>query len=130
MPSRTQFQTELARLEQSALGGLTMVVEQLDRVMEALAHQDIELAQLVVLDDDRLDGRFLEVQQGVLSLLALGPLGQQHAQVPGGLLGVGPGRLEQVVDDRIGPGRAEDGQAHLRPTVPPGLAPARRFTTC
>ena len=39
--------------------------------MEALHHQDIELASIVILDDDRLDGRYLEVHQGVLSLLAL-----------------------------------------------------------
>ena len=44
---------------------------QLDRVLEALQHQDIELAQFVIADDDRLDGRYLEVHQGILSLLAL-----------------------------------------------------------
>ena len=43
----------------------------LDRTMEALHHQDIELASIVILDDDRLDGRYLEVHQGILSLLAL-----------------------------------------------------------
>ncbi len=34
-------------------------------------HQDVELAQMVIADDDRLDGRYLEVHQGILSLLAL-----------------------------------------------------------
>ena len=48
-----------------------MVVSTLDRTLEALEHQDIELAQIVVNDDDRIDGRYLEVQQGILSLLAL-----------------------------------------------------------
>ena len=43
----------------------------LDRTLEALHHQDIELASIVILDDDRLDGRYLEVHQGILSLLAL-----------------------------------------------------------
>jgi phosphate transport system protein len=38
--------------------------------MEALSHQDVELAQMVIHDDDRIDGRYLEVHQGVLSLLA------------------------------------------------------------
>ena len=47
------------------------MVSALDRTMEALHHQDIELASIVILDDDRLDGRYLEVHQGVLSLLAL-----------------------------------------------------------
>jgi phosphate transport system protein len=69
--TRQHFHEELRRLETSALGGLDLVVEQLDRVMEALEHRDIELAQFVLLDDDRLDGRYLEVHQGVLSLLAL-----------------------------------------------------------
>jgi phosphate transport system protein len=68
---RLHFQDELARLETSALSGLDLVVSQLDRVMEALEHRDVELAQLVIADDDRLDGRYLEVHQGVLSLLAL-----------------------------------------------------------
>jgi phosphate transport system protein len=68
--SRLHFQQELRELEESALGGLDLVVEQLDRVMETLAHQDVELAQMVITDDDRLDGRYLEVHQGILTLLA------------------------------------------------------------
>jgi phosphate transport system protein len=67
---RPTFHIELAELERSALGGLDMVVEQLDRVLEALEHQDVELATFVINDDDRLDGRYLEVNQGILSLLA------------------------------------------------------------
>ena len=54
-----------------ALGGLDLVVTTLDRTLEALENQDIELAAIVVNDDDRIDGRYLEVQQGILSLLAL-----------------------------------------------------------
>jgi phosphate transport system protein len=69
--TRGDFQQELVSLEERALGGLGMVCEQLDRVLEALEHQDVELAQIVVADDDRLDGRYLEVHQGILSLLAL-----------------------------------------------------------
>src|SRR5215207_2754679 len=68
---RRHFQEELKALEASALGGIDIVLEQLDRVLEALQHQDVELAQFVILDDDRLDGRYLEVHQGILSLLAL-----------------------------------------------------------
>jgi len=68
---RQHFQQALAELEDSALGGLDLVLEQLDRVLEALERQDVELAQLVIADDDRLDGRYLEVHQGILSLLAL-----------------------------------------------------------
>jgi phosphate transport system protein len=69
--TRQHFHEDLARIEGAAMGGLDMVVEQLDRVMEALQHRDVELAQLVIHDDDRLDGRYLEVHQGILSLLAL-----------------------------------------------------------
>jgi len=68
---RQHFQAELRKLEHDALGGLDLVVEQLDRVLESLEHQDVELAQMVIADDDRLDGRYLEVHQGILSLLAL-----------------------------------------------------------
>jgi phosphate transport system protein len=57
-------------LEERALGGLDLVLEQLDRTLEALSHQDVELAAMVIADDDRLDGRYLEVHQGILSLLA------------------------------------------------------------
>ncbi len=69
--TRLHFQEQLAELEERALGGLDMVCEQLDRVVEALEHQDVELAEIVIADDDRLDGRYLEVHQGILSLLAL-----------------------------------------------------------
>jgi phosphate transport system protein len=69
--TRIHFQEELAALEHQALGALDLVISQLDRTMEALHHQDIELASIVILDDDRVDGRYLEVHQGILSLLAL-----------------------------------------------------------
>ncbi len=68
---RAHFQQQLKELELNALGGLDLVIEQLDRVLEALRHQDVELAQMVIADDDRVDGRYLEVHQGILSLLAL-----------------------------------------------------------
>lgn len=68
---RRHFRQELLAVEQQALGGLDMVVGQVDRCLEALEHQDVELAEFVIADDDRLDGRYLEVHQGVLSLLAL-----------------------------------------------------------
>ncbi len=68
--TRVAFQEELARLEEQTLGGLDMVVVGLDRAIEALNHQDVELASLVINDDDRIDGRYLEVHQGILSLMA------------------------------------------------------------
>jgi phosphate transport system protein len=60
----------LARLEEATLGGIDLVLAQVDRSIEALRHQDVELASTVVADDDRVDGRYLEVHQGILSLLA------------------------------------------------------------
>jgi phosphate transport system protein len=68
--TRHQFRESLKELEQQALGGLDLVMQQLDRSLESLSYQDVELAGMVVADDDRIDGRYLEVHQGVLSLLA------------------------------------------------------------
>jgi len=68
--TRTQYQEELERLEASALDGLNLVSSALQRTLEAVEHQDVELAQLVVADDDRIDGRYLEVHQSLITLLA------------------------------------------------------------
>jgi phosphate transport system protein len=68
--TRAHFLEQLEHLEEQALGGLDLVAEALDRTLEAVQHQDIELAAMVIGDDDRIDGRYLEVHQGVLSLLA------------------------------------------------------------
>ena len=69
--NRQQFQEELRGLEVSALGGLELVAGSLDRALETVQERDIELASMVIADDDRIDGRYLEVHQGILSLLAL-----------------------------------------------------------
>jgi phosphate transport system protein len=68
--TRQAFHEELARLEEQALGALDMIVAALGRALEALRHRDVELAQIVISDDDRIDGRYLEVHQGILTLLA------------------------------------------------------------
>ncbi|HEX7278667.1 MAG TPA: phosphate signaling complex protein PhoU [Solirubrobacterales bacterium] len=67
---RVHYQEELEKLEASALGGLDMVNVALGRTMEAVEHQDVELAQVVINDDDRIDGRYLEVHQSLITLLA------------------------------------------------------------
>src|ERR1022692_1873184 len=67
---RHQFRESLKEVEQQTLGGLDLVVMQLDRALESLSYQDVELAGMVVADDDRVDGRYLEVHQGILSLFA------------------------------------------------------------
>jgi phosphate transport system protein len=68
--TRLHYQEELERLEERALGGLDLVVSALDRTLEAVEHKDVELAELVIADDDRIDGRYLEVHQEILTLLA------------------------------------------------------------
>ena len=68
--ARRFFEEELQGVEVAALGALDLVATALDRTLEALEHRDIELAQMIVADDDRLDGRYLEVHQTILSLLA------------------------------------------------------------
>jgi phosphate transport system protein len=67
---RAEYQQELASLEASALGGLDLVSSALAKTLEAIEHQDVELAQIVVADDDRIDGRYLEVHQALITLLA------------------------------------------------------------
>jgi phosphate transport system protein len=65
-----RFREDLKGLEAQVVSGLDMVVGQLDRAQEALGYQDVELAQIVVADDRRLDLRYGEVYQGALELLA------------------------------------------------------------
>ena len=68
--TRHQFRESLRDLERQTLGGLDMVIEQLERALESVRGQDLELAGMVVAGDDLIDGRYLEIHQGVLSLLA------------------------------------------------------------
>jgi len=68
--TRSHYQEELDQLEASALDGLNLVSAALQRTLEAVEHQDVELAQIVVADDDRIDGRYLEVHQALITLLA------------------------------------------------------------
>ncbi|HWF36151.1 MAG TPA: phosphate signaling complex protein PhoU [Solirubrobacteraceae bacterium] len=69
--TRSNYREALKNLERQTLEALDMVVQALDRALEAISYQDVELASMVVADDDRIDGRYLEVHQGILSLLAL-----------------------------------------------------------
>ena len=68
--TRHAFREALKDLERQTLGGMDLVLQQLDRALESVSYQDVELAGMVVADDDRIDGRYLEVHQGILSLLA------------------------------------------------------------
>jgi phosphate transport system protein len=67
---RVQYQEELEALETRALEGLDLVAAQLSKAVEAVEHQDAELAELLIASDDIIDGRYLEVHQSILTLLA------------------------------------------------------------
>ena len=67
---RVHYQEELANLEARGLEGLDLVTGQLDKAVEAVEHQDTELAELVIASDDVIDGRYLEIHQTILTLLA------------------------------------------------------------
>jgi phosphate transport system protein len=69
--NRLHFQDEMQKLEEKALGGLELVAKTIDRTREAVREQDVELAGMVIADDDLIDGLYLQVHQGVLSLMAL-----------------------------------------------------------
>ncbi len=83
---RQAFRADLGALEVQAMGGLDLVISQLDRALEAMKYQDVELAGMVVADDDRIDGRYLEVNQGVLSLLARQAPGASEVRLLAALL--------------------------------------------
>src|SRR3954463_12332763 len=68
--ARLHYQDHLDNLERNCLSGIDLVVGSLDRTLEAVEHKDMELAELVIADDDRIDGRYLEVHQEILTLLA------------------------------------------------------------
>lgn len=68
---RSKFHEDLNRLQELALEGLDLVVEQVDRTIETVRHHDVELAQIVVMADQRIDARYMDLHGGVISLLAL-----------------------------------------------------------
>jgi phosphate transport system protein len=68
--TRHQFHKAIEELEQQTLGGLDIVAQQLDRALASVKNHDVALTSIIVADDDRIDGRYLEVHQGVLSLIA------------------------------------------------------------
>ena len=68
--TRIHYQEELEELERRALDGLDLVADQLDKATESVQHCDTELAEQIVVNDDVIDGRYLEVHQAILALLA------------------------------------------------------------
>src|SRR6476620_11305114 len=67
---RTDFHVQLEELEEEALSTLELTSTALDQAIEAVLTRDTELAVMVIDGDDRIDGRYLDVHQGLLNLLA------------------------------------------------------------
>lgn len=68
--ARIEFHEQLEELERESLSTSDLCVVALDQAIEAVVKRDSELAQMVIDGDDRIDGRYLDVHQGILSLLA------------------------------------------------------------
>jgi phosphate transport system protein len=67
---RLHLRDEIKALEKRALSGMDIVADQVDRTMRVVVDRDFALADMVIADDDRIDGRFLEVHQEILTLIA------------------------------------------------------------
>ena len=71
MAGRLHFHGELDEVQEFTLGTLDCVRSLLDRVIEALQHQDIELAEFVIADGAEITERCIEIHHRVIALLAL-----------------------------------------------------------
>ncbi len=69
--AREQFHTELLRLQQEILRMGALVEEQMARAIQSLTDQNLELADQVVADDDRVDDLEINIERRCLTLLAL-----------------------------------------------------------
>jgi phosphate transport system protein len=67
---RSDFHDQLDELERETMSSADLAATALQQATEAVTMRDAELAQMVIDGDDRIDGRYLDVHQGVLSLLA------------------------------------------------------------
>jgi phosphate transport system protein len=67
---RVEFHERLAELEHETLRTADIAADALGQAIEAVVNGDVELAAMVIENDDAIDGRYLEVHQGILSLMA------------------------------------------------------------
>ena len=67
---RLHLQEEMREVEEQSLAGCELVTEAIDRTVRAIVDRDLGMADMVIADDDRIDGRFLESHQAILSLIA------------------------------------------------------------
>jgi phosphate transport system protein len=68
---RVNFAEELEIAESGLMAEGRLVLQQLERVLEALERRDHKLAASVIKDDDRVDDVYLATETRVLNLLAL-----------------------------------------------------------
>jgi phosphate transport system protein len=69
--TRIVFHEELQNIEDKVLSMFDLAAQMSDRAVEAVINQDSELATLVIESDDQIDGRYLDVHQSLLNLIAL-----------------------------------------------------------
>lgn len=67
---RLHLRDEIRDIEKRALDGMDLVADQLDRTMRVIVDRDFAMADMVIADDDRIDGRFIELHQEILTLIA------------------------------------------------------------
>ena len=67
---RLHLRDEIRAIEKHALSGMDIVADQVDRTLRVIVDRDFAMADMVIADDDRIDGRFLEVHSEILSLIA------------------------------------------------------------
>jgi phosphate transport system protein len=67
---RLHLRDDIRELEKRALSAMDIVADQIDRSMRVVVDRDFAMADMVIADDDRIDGRFLEVHGDILSLIA------------------------------------------------------------
>src|SRR5687768_9089717 len=67
---RKTFHDDLAAVEGRCVDGAALVLEQLNRVLEAVRSRDTALADAVISGDDAVDDVYIDVEQRLLGLLA------------------------------------------------------------
>lgn len=68
--ARKSYQEELQQQESGTLEICDLVVDSLRRTVEAVFNQDLELAEMVIADDEHIDSYYLRTYNDILSLLA------------------------------------------------------------
>jgi phosphate transport system protein len=69
--TRHRFHQELTDLEHELLAEGEDAADAVERAVQALAHRDGELAQVVIAGDDQIDRRYLDIEARILEVLAL-----------------------------------------------------------